>query len=105
MKLCAIAIGLLFSASVLGSVNCIGVPSATKVGDFGNQESYLIVTLNNLDFRLGLVDDQAAKARLALATAALAGEKSLLLRFFDPYVDCSTASANHAIPNSTQVLY
>lgn len=104
MKLYAIVVGLSLATSALGSVNCIGVPTATKVGDYGNQEGYLIVTINNLDFRLGPLDDQGAKSRLALATAALAAEKPLMLRFFDPYFDCTSASSNRAIPNSTQIL-
>jgi hypothetical protein len=104
MKPFIVAISLLASMPVLASVNCAGVPTATKVGEFGAQESYLIVTINNLDFRLGLVDDQGAKARFAIATAALAADKALLLRFFDPYSDCTSASTNKAIPSSTQIL-
>lgn len=92
---------LTFAATnALASVNCSGVPQATKVGEFGNQEGYLIVTVNNLDFRLGPISDQAARSRLALATTALAANKNLLLRFWDPYNDCASARVAQFRSNS-----
>ncbi len=104
MKSVLIAISGLVSTTAFASVDCLGVPQATKVGEYGAQEGYLIVTVNNLDFRLGPTDDASAKSRLAIATAALAANLRLVLRFYDPYNDCTSASANRAIPNSTQVL-
>lgn len=104
MKKIIISMCIVVSTSAFSSVNCIGVPQATKVGEFGAQESYLIATVNNLDFRLGQLTDQGARSRLAIATAALAANKPLLLRFWDPYNDCSAASNAQAIPNSTQIL-
>lgn len=86
------------------AVNCIGVPHAVKVGEYGNQEGYLIVTINNLDFRMGpATNDQVAKARLALAMTAITSNKSLLIKFWD-YTDCAVASAAGANPNSVQLL-
>ena len=72
MKTLLAAMTLLVATSTFADTNCIGVPQVTKVGEYGAQEPYLIVTLNNLDFRLGPVEDPGAKARLAVTTAALA---------------------------------
>lgn len=96
---CALA-----SGGAIASVHCTGVPQAAKVGEFGAQEEYFIVTLNGLDFRLGPISDQGARSRMAVATAAVAANKTLLLRFWDPYSDCSVASSARAIPNSVQLL-
>ena len=103
MKTLLMTLGLLSMTSTFAATDCVGVPQATKVGEYGAQEPYLIVTLNNLDFRLGPSDDASAKARLAVATAALAANKPVMLRFFY-HGDCATASADRAIPNSTQML-
>jgi hypothetical protein len=103
MKAGLIALGMLLSTASFAQTNCVGIPQAAKVGEYGAQEGYLIVTLNNLDFRLGPVDDPSAKARLAVATAALAAGKPLMLRFFGES-DCASASAARTVPSSTQVL-
>ncbi|OWQ91844.1 hypothetical protein CDN99_05585 [Roseateles aquatilis] len=105
MKALLMAIGMtaLASTPALAETNCTGIPQATKVGEYGAQEGYLIVTLNNMDFRLGPANDSGAKARLAVVTAALAANKQVMLRFFE-YGDCAGASAARAVPNSTQIL-
>jgi hypothetical protein len=104
MKKFWLIIGLIGTCNANAAINCIGVPYATKVGEYGAQESYLIVTVNNLDFRLGSNSgDDSAKARLALATTALTANKQLLLKFFD-YADCSSASTAKVVPNSVQLI-
>lgn len=95
---------LLCAGNSVAAVNCIGVPSSTKVGEFGAQESYLIVSVGGLDFRLGLLDDQGAKLRFAIANIALSQNKNILLKFYNPYVDCGAASVDRVIPNSVQII-
>ncbi|MBT9494363.1 MAG: hypothetical protein IV107_18910 [Paucibacter sp.] len=95
---------IFFSASASSAVNCVGLPQAVKVGEFGAQEGYLIVTINNLDYRLGPVDDPSAKVRVVIALTAIANNKPLVLRFWDPHSDCNSVSFNRVVPNSTQVL-
>lgn len=104
MKSIVLAAFLLSAPCAFGAVNCVGVPQNVKVGEFGNQEGYLIVTINGLDFRLGPIGDSGAKSRLALASVALAANKPLMLRFWDPYADCNSASTAYAIPDSTQIV-
>lgn len=103
-KFAALLFWMLCVLPSVAAINCTGIPSAIKVGEFGSQEGYLIVSMNNLDFRLGLINDPAAKARFAVLTAAIVANIPVLLRFWDPYSTCSDASAAYAIPNSVQVL-
>lgn len=88
--------------SSFADVTCIGVPQAVKVGEYGAQELYLIVTLNGMDYRLGTADDPWAKARLALVTSAFISTKTLVLKFWLS-LDCNAASLNHDIPNSVRL--
>ena len=82
----------------------VEISLAVKVGEFGSQEGYLIVTITNLDYRLGPIGDASATARYATAMAAMAANKPIMLRFWDPYNTCTSASTAFAIPNSVQIL-
>lgn len=104
MKMFLMGMILCCAGTAGAAVNCTGVPQAAKVGEYGNQEGYLIATVNNLDFRLGLAtNDQVAKSRLTLAMMAMASNKALLIKFWD-YTDCAAASAAGANPNSVQLV-
>lgn len=94
---------MLAFATARANVNCTGIPSATKVGEFGNQAEYLIVTISGRDYRLGPATDDRAKARLSLASAALVAGKTLALRFWAES-DCDGASANRTVPESLQLV-
>ena len=86
------------------AVNCSGIPSAVKMGEYGLQEAYIITTINGKDYRLGKFDDDGAKIRLSIAQSALLAEKEVVLRFYDE-VSCDNASTNKTIPNSTQLVH
>ena len=111
-KLCRVVVSVLalaWGGSSTAGVNCSGEVTTTKVGEYGAQETYLIVNIKDSngvkrDYRLGKYSgDDPAKARLSLATAALVASKNLMLRFYS-YSDCGTASSERAIPNSTYLL-
>jgi len=69
-KLATFAFLVLFSHMAV-AVDCTGVPSVVKMGEYGAQEAYVIVRINDLDFRMGKPADDAVKARMSLAQSAL----------------------------------
>ena len=94
---------ILFSINALASINCSGVPSVVKMGEFGAQESYVIVRIGGKDYRLGKPADDATKMRAAIVQTALVADKQVALRFYSEE-SCDTAASNRAIPNSVQLI-
>ncbi|MBL4867048.1 MAG: hypothetical protein JKY67_11810 [Pseudomonadales bacterium] len=95
-------LGLLISTISYAVVDCRGTPSSAKVGEYGNQEGFLIVDIAGTDYRLGPGNDDYAKARFAVANTALVSGKDLLLKFYGSS-SCTDASSNHTIPNTKVV--
>lgn len=81
--------------------DCRGIVTAVKVGEYGKQESNLLVTVNGSDYNLGTYTDPLAKVRFSVAQSALIANHEILLRFYQ--IDCLTAATNKKIPNSTQL--
>ncbi len=105
MKFLLIITLIFFQTTASASVDCMGTPQNVKVGDYGIQESYFIVTIGGVDYHLGsIAHDPAAKSRYATAMAALLSNKPLMLRFYDPYTMCNDASVARAVPNSVQLV-
>jgi|GEM_PF-4652687 len=94
----------MFSMGALASVNCMGIPEVVKLGDIGPDDGFLMVNVAGKEYRLGTPENEAAKVRLTLVLAALAANKSVMLRFYDPYNDCAAASSARALPTSVQLL-
>jgi len=103
IKLATLSLGVLLSTSALSAVDCYGVPSFVKMGEYGNQEAYIIIRVKDKDYRLGIATDDNAKIRLSIAQSALMADKEVKLRFWH-YTSCDDASANRAIPNSFQLV-
>ena len=85
------------------AVDCHGTPSFVKMGEYGAQESYVIVRINDKDYRLGKASDDATKIRLSIAQTALVTDKEVKLRFYRED-SCSAASAKRVTPNSFQLV-
>ncbi len=104
-----VAISILLSVtSANAAVTCEGDVRTVKVGEYGAQESYLIIHLQDsngvgFDYRLGRADDDYAKARMALANTALIASQKFRLKFWDRS-DCATAAADRITPNSVQLV-
>ncbi len=94
---------MLGAGNVFSATDCTGVPSAVKMGEYGNQEAYVIVRIGDVDYRLGRFDDDAAKVRLTIVQSALMSQEQVKLRFFNVNT-CGEASSNKEIPNSTQII-
>ena len=79
-------VGVLLTGSVYNvmAVECQGVPTAVKMGEYGGQESLIFVKIDELDFSLGRYDDPQAKFRISLAQSALVAGREMLLRFYAP---------------------
>jgi len=75
IKLIIISLSILFSFNTF-AFDCYGTPSFVKTGEYGAQESYVIVRVEDKDYRLGKPSEDT----------------------------CSTAPANRAIPNSFQLI-
>jgi hypothetical protein len=85
------------------AADCYGVPEAVKMGEYGAQEAYVIVSMGAKDYRLGRYDAEGTKIRLSLVQTALVAEKQIKLRFWNTD-SCDLASENKSIPNSVQLL-
>ena len=59
--------------------------------------------ISSKDYRLGRADDDYAKARMSVASAALVSGKILKIRFWN-YTTCDDAANERAIPNSVQLV-
>ncbi len=94
---------MLFSVNTFASADCYGVPSVVKMGEYGAQESYVIVRLGGKDYRLGNPSDAAVKMRASIVQTALVAGKQVKLRFYRE-ASCDTASSNRVIPNSVQLV-
>lgn len=94
---------MILSFKSTAAIDCYGIPSFVKMGEYGAQESYVIVRLGDNDYRLGHVSDDATKIRVSIAQTALVTDKEVKLRFYDEK-SCSAASINKAIPNSFQLV-
>ena len=93
---------IFYSAQSL-SIECVGVPARVKMGEYSNQDTFVIVHIEGKDYRLGDPSDDKTKARLSLVQTALVTDKNTMLRFYN--IDsCEVASASHAVPNSVQLL-
>lgn len=103
LKYLVIAIVFSISAQTMAAVDCKGLPDIVKMGEYGAQEAYSIVRINNLDFRLGQAEDDFTKARLSLATTALVADKEILLKFYNSST-CQEASSQRKTPNSVQLI-
>lgn len=104
IKLNVLATIIFLSMNVDAAVNCAGVPSTVKMGEYGIQEAYIITTINGRDYRLGRYDEDGAKIRLSLVQSALLADKEVVFRFYDE-ISCVNASTNKTIPNSTQLIH
>ena len=85
------------------SADCYGIPNVVKMGEYGAQESYVIMRMDGKDYRLGRFDEEATKYRISLAQTALVSDKQIKLRFWDTE-SCDIASTNRQVPNSMQLI-
>ena len=81
-RLTTVSLFVLFSHMAV-AVDCTGVPSVVKMGEYGAQEAYVIVRINDLYFRMGKPIDNAVKARKNLAQSALIANHQIKLRLYN----------------------
>jgi hypothetical protein len=103
MKLLLFLLSLCISSLGWSAVDCVGVPQAVKMGEYGNQEAYVIVRIHGLDYRLGMPEDEATKIRVSLAQTALVSGFPLKLRIWGEDA-CIAASENKRSINSVQLV-
>lgn len=84
-------------------VDCYGVPTVLKMGEYGSQEAYVIVRVEGKDFRLGKPTDASTMVRMSTAQSALIANLQVKLRFYGE-VSCDAASSSKTIPNSIQLI-
>lgn len=93
----------IFATTNVLAVDCMGIPTVVKMGEYSAQEAYAIVRINSKDYRLGKPTDDNVKARMSLAQTALVADKNLMLRFYN-VSSCDVASSERRTPNSVQLL-
>jgi hypothetical protein len=96
----------IFTFSAQARVTCVGIPSAVSAGLVGPSPSgttFWVALPKKGTMPIGLVSDELAKARFALALTAYTAGKTLLIEYY--YKDsCSDATASRAIPNRVTIL-
>lgn len=102
IKLLPLTLSIFLSFNIY-AVDCYGITSFVKMGEYVDQESYIIVRINDKGYRLGKASDDATNIQLSIAQTALVTDKEVKLRFYS--VDsCSAVSENRATPNSFQLV-
>jgi len=103
IRLVVLVVTIFLSTHVFAAIDCKGVPQAVKMGEYGNQEAFVMVRINNLDYRLGTPDNPTTKIRVSLAQTALVSGTELKLRYWAAST-CEQASTGEIGLNSVQLV-